>query len=76
MSSEAGIRVRILQLGRRVVDHVSAPGEPLAHVLQEAGFGELRGMDVRVNGSPADFGQPRRDGDVVTIIPRIKGGSE
>lgn len=74
MSAEGGMRVRILQLGRRVVEHVCAAGEPLAQVLQAAGFGELRGMDIRVNGRPADPGQPLRDGDVVTLIPRIKGG--
>jgi molybdopterin converting factor small subunit len=31
-------------------------------------------MDLRVNGVPADGETPLRDGDVVTIIPRIKGG--
>ena len=69
------MRIRILQLGRRVVEHTAEPGATLAGVLENAGFGAAPpGLDVRVNGATADGTRPLRDGDVVTLIPRIKGG--
>lgn len=69
------IRVRILQLGRRVVEHTAPAGATLADTLAAAGFGSLPvGLDVRVNGTSALERHPLQDRDVVTLIPRIKGG--
>ena len=70
MATASEIRVRILQLGRQVIDHQANAGQALAATGIEVG----PGMDVRVNGAPAEDETPLRDGDVVTIIPRIKGG--
>ncbi len=75
MPDESPLRVRILQLGRRVVEHSTAAGATVATVLEEAGFGQTpAGLDVRVNGAAAEGTRPLRDGDVITLVPRIKGG--
>jgi sulfur carrier protein ThiS len=74
MADESSVRVRILQLGRRVVEHVGRPDLTVASALQAVGLSAATGMDVRVNGAPTEEHAVLRDGDVVTIIPRIKGG--
>ena len=68
------IRVRVLQLGRRVVDHAAAPEATLSTVLESVGMKGIDGMDIRVNGAAAELSAVLRDGDTVTVIPRIKGG--
>jgi molybdopterin converting factor small subunit len=74
MATTSEIRVRILQLGRQVIDHRAKAGETVAQALAATRIEVGPGMDLRVNGAPAEDETPLRDGDVVTIIPRIKGG--
>ncbi len=74
MAPESSIHVRVLQLGRRVVDVDTKPGQEVMDVLRAAGLNETKGMDLRVNGRTPEAGYTVRDGDVVTVIPRIKGG--
>lgn len=74
MADESGVRVRILQLGRRVIEHVGGPGLTVATALDAVGLAEVQGLDLRVNGAPAEGGAILRAGDVITLIPRIKGG--
>ncbi len=67
------INVRIVQLGKGIFHY-----EEKGNVTVEAGLvaaGITAGnMDVRVNGKRAPLGQTLQDGDLVTIIPLIKGG--
>jgi sulfur carrier protein ThiS len=72
----ASVRVRVLQLGRRVMQHSGPAGLTLADALEGVGLPahQLEGMDLRVNGTPAEPTTTLRDRDTVTIIPRIKGG--
>ena len=74
MATASEIRVRILQLGRQVIDHRAVEGQTVAQALAATRIEVGPGMDLRVNGVSADDETPLRDGDVVTIIPRIKGG--
>jgi molybdopterin converting factor small subunit len=74
MATASEIRVRILQLGRQVIDHRAKAGQTVGAALGATGIEVGAGMDLRVNGVAADGETPLRDGDVVTIIPRIKGG--
>jgi sulfur carrier protein ThiS len=69
------MRVRVLQLGRQVIDHTPTEGATVQSVLQQVGITD-RGMDVRVNGATAEATTVLQDNDVVTVIPRIKGGSQ
>ena len=57
-----------------MIDHQANAGQTVAQALAATGIEVGPGMDVRVNGAPAEDETPLRDGDVVTIIPRIKGG--
>jgi molybdopterin converting factor small subunit len=68
------MKVRILQLGRKVLDWEAEDGATLESALAAAGVGAAQGMDLRINSQPADAGSVLKQGDVVTIIPRIKGG--
>ena len=74
MATANEIRVRILQLGRQVIDQRVQPGQTVGATLAATGIEVGAGMDLRVNGTPADGETPLDDGDVVTLIPRIKGG--
>lgn len=73
-TSDPTIRVRVLQLGRRVLQHTGPAGLTVAAALEGVGLGAAEGLDLRVNGASAGQDTVLRDGDVVTLIPRIKGG--
>jgi molybdopterin converting factor small subunit len=74
MATTGEMRVRILQLGRQVIDYRGQPGQTVAEALAATNLQIGSGMDIRVNGAAAEGATPLHDGDVVTIIPRIKGG--
>jgi sulfur carrier protein ThiS len=71
--AEQPIEIRVVVLGRSVRRLPCAPGTPLAALLESAGI-EVGGRDVHVNGHPGAPDQPLADGDLVTVIPRIRGG--
>ena len=75
MATTDEMRVRILQLGRQVIDYRGQPGETVAVALAAIALQVGPGTDIRVNGMAADGTTVLQDGDVVTLIPRIKGGS-
>jgi molybdopterin converting factor small subunit len=68
------VRVRILQLGRQVIEYRGHVGETVATALTAVALEVGPGVDIRVNGIAAEGATTLRDGDVVTLIPRIKGG--
>jgi sulfur carrier protein ThiS len=68
------ISVRVVQLGRGVVQYSGDDGVDVEATLTEVGL-SVQGMEVRVNGTPAALDHLLRDGDLVTVIPMIKGGS-
>ncbi len=74
MATTDVMRVRILQLGRQVTEYRGYPGETVATALAALTLQVGPGVDVRVNGVAANGTTTLRDGDVVTLIPRIKGG--
>lgn len=67
------MKIRVLQLGRRVIDHDAPQGATIESVLAEAAI-DTRGMDVHVNGEAAEPNRVLLHDDVLTVIPRIKGG--
>lgn len=68
------INVRIVQLGRGIFKYAAEEGATIADGLEAAGI-SVEHMDVRVRGRPAKVEEPLHDGDLVTVIPLIKGGS-
>ncbi len=67
------MNVRIVQLGRGVYKYAAEEGASIADGLAAAGI-SVEHMDVRVRGRPAKVEDILRDGDLVTVIPLIKGG--
>jgi sulfur carrier protein ThiS len=61
-------------LGRQVIDYAGEEGVTVGAVLEQVGIA-AHGMDLRVNGDHVDDNTVLRNADVVTVIPRIKGGS-
>lgn len=70
----APVRVRVLQLGRRVMSYTGVAGLTVQDALDGVGLTAATGLDVRVNGAAATGTVLLEDGDVLTLIPRIKGG--
>jgi molybdopterin converting factor small subunit len=68
------MRVRILQLGRQVIEYRGQVGETVAATLTALALEVGPGVDIRVNGMAAHGATTLHDGDVLTLIPRIKGG--
>jgi sulfur carrier protein ThiS len=68
------MRVRILQLGRQVIEYRGHVGDTVAAALAAVALEVRPGVDIRVNGMAAHGATILQDGDVLTLIPRIKGG--
>jgi hypothetical protein len=64
---------RIVVLGRSVRRVPVAPGMDLRAVLASADV-DPGGRDLHVNGRAADLDTPVEAGDLVTVIPRVRGG--
>jgi hypothetical protein len=69
------IKVKIVQLGRGILHWNLEDATPVEASLVKLGI-TGGGMDLHVNGRPPEPGQKLQDGDLVTIIPRIKGGHQ
>lgn len=67
------IKVRIVQLGRGVHEHALEPGTTVEHGLVAAEI-PLERMEVRVGGRRVEMSDVLQDGDLVTVIPLIRGG--
>jgi hypothetical protein len=65
--------VRVVVLGRSVRRVPVVPGTSLGVLLEEADI-DAGGRDLHVNGRAADLDTPVSPGDLVTVIPRIRGG--
>jgi hypothetical protein len=69
------IKVKIVQLGKGVLHWDLEDPVPVEASLIKLGI-TGGGMDLHVNGRSPQPGQKLQDGDLVTIIPRIKGGHQ
>jgi hypothetical protein len=71
------VKVKVIHLGRGVYDFQGRPPCTVKDALQglEIKLDAVR-MDVRVNSFKAEMDQLVKDGDIITIIPPLKGGSK
>jgi predicted amidohydrolase YtcJ len=67
------IKARIVQLGKGIFEYEAESGATVASGLAAAGISAER-MEIRVRGRKAELSTPLQDGDLVTVIPLIKGG--
>jgi hypothetical protein len=65
--------VRLVVLGRSATRLPCPPGTTLGAVLAAAGV-ETAGRDVHVDGRPRALEESVRPGEIITVIPRVRGG--
>lgn len=72
---QQGLFVKVAKLGSRVNEVFLATDHPTVDdALSVAGERMERGWDLRVNGESASKRTRVHDGDIVTLIPRVRGG--
>lgn len=71
------IKVKVIQLGRGVYEYQGLAPLTVGDAIQGLGIklDPIR-MDLRVNSFKVEIGEPLKDGDIITIIPPLKGGSQ
>jgi hypothetical protein len=67
------IKIRLLRLGHSATTHEIDEGATPQDVLDGVGV-EVHGHSVTVNGIGADLSASLRDGDIVTLSPKVMGG--
>ncbi len=67
------IAVKVVMLGKSTQVLVRDPGTTLGEILAEQGVAHQ--MEARVNGETARSSRRLADGDVVLLIPKIRGGA-
>lgn len=67
------MRVTILRLGDAEKVVSATPGSSAADVLAAASV-STDGMTVSRNGHPVPLGAEVRDGDILTVSPKVTGG--
>ena len=68
------MKIRLLRLGSAAHSLDLALGASLQSALEAAGLGS-DGFDLTLNGLSTTADAALAEGDVVTMIPRIKGGT-
>jgi sulfur carrier protein ThiS len=66
--------VKIAQVGKKVEEVCIEEGTTIAEALKIAGV-KADGLDMRLNGDECDENDEVEDGDIITLIPKIKGGA-
>ncbi len=67
------MRIRLLILGKSA-DSVDVEADASVHEVLDHANVELEGRSVTVNGVGCDLSANLRDGDIVTITPKVQGG--
>jgi len=65
--------VKIARLGTAVQEIALTDGQKVADALVAADLA-VENEDIRVNNGSANESQVLRDGDIVTLVPKVKGG--
>jgi len=69
------ITVKVARLGTTVQEVALNEGASVQDALTAAGL-SVDGEDVRVNSSNAGLNDEVEDGDIVTLVPKVKGGQK
>jgi len=67
------MRIRVLILGKSA-DTVDVDTDATVHDVLDRASVELEGRSITVNGVGCDMSAALRDGDIVTITPKVAGG--
>jgi len=69
------ITIKVARLGTTVLEVALNTGASVQDALTAAGL-TVDGEDVRVNSSNAGLNDEVEDGDIVTLVPKVKGGQK
>lgn len=67
------MRVTVVQLGRGVLALTVDHGTTVGAVLRDEGI-PVDGVEVRLNSAATALERELADGDLVTVVPLIRGG--
>jgi sulfur carrier protein ThiS len=65
--------VKVAKVGAKVEEVALDSGANVGDALRAAGVAP-EGFELRLNGTPSPATAPVRGGDVITLVPQIKGG--
>ena len=69
-----GSAVRLVQLGKQIQSFRVPEGGTLEQALSMGDIAAKAGMDIRVNGKKVAASYALQDGDLITVVPFIRGG--
>ncbi|MCZ6480367.1 MAG: MoaD/ThiS family protein [Candidatus Methylomirabilales bacterium] len=72
LEKEQTVAVKVVMMGKNVTTFVGKNPLSLGELLQEVGTNG--NTEVRVNGVAVDKSHPLASGDMVLIVPKIRGG--
>lgn len=67
------ITVKVAELGQRSEEFLLEDGANVSTALSAAKK-TTDNKDVRIDGSNVDTARKLKDGDVISLVPRVKGG--
>jgi molybdopterin converting factor small subunit len=67
--------VKVARLGTAVQELALTEGSNVQQALEAAGL-EVENEDIRVNSNTASNTTVLREGDIVTLVPKVKGGQK
>ena len=72
---EPQLTIKIVQLGKQVHNYAGPAPCTVGEALRAAqvSVDQLR-TDIRLNGETASLNSPLKNGDIITVLPPIKGG--
>ncbi len=72
--TEENITIRVAQLGRDIIEVTGPKDMTVGQALDKAGMGVTKGLDLRVNNSSCNLDRKLADGEIVMLVPKIRGG--
>ena len=67
------MKIKVLKLGEAATEVDAASGATVADVIKQTGYGE-QGYTRTLNGQIVFDSTKVKDGDVVTLAPKVEGG--
>ena len=67
------MKIKVLKLGEAATEVDAASGATVADVIKQTGYGE-HGYTRTLNGQIVFDSTQVKDGDVVTLAPKVEGG--
>jgi len=69
------MKVKVLCLGRSAKEIELAEGSTVETAIGEAGFPKESSYSRHINGHPSFDSDTLQSGDVLTLVPQVKGGN-